>query len=159
MARWSQLPLLIELSLGKSIKRAAAHASCGLQWTLLVPTQSQSQPIRDRALFWKPSKTRVLKFFTQWNWALQRYPVRDRPSCSGASALQFPAKLCILCNCHSPAGPHSPPGLQVRLHYIRICTKKGRKARRREGDKCFFLKFLFPRRYFYSFVARHKYTS
>ena len=24
------------------------------------------------------------------------------------------------------------------MHYIGICTKKGRKARRREGDKCFF---------------------
>ncbi len=33
--------------------------------------------------------------------------------------------------------PHGPHELQVRLHYIRICTKKGRKARRREGDKCF----------------------
>jgi RHH-type rel operon transcriptional repressor/antitoxin RelB len=28
------------------------------------------------------------------------------------------------------------------LHYIRICTKKGHKARRREGDKCFFRRFF-----------------
>ena len=28
------------------------------------------------------------------------------------------------------------------------CTKKGHKARRREGDKCFFLKFFFLARIF-----------
>ena len=40
-----------------------------------------------------------------------------------------------------PAEAHGPPRLQVRLHYIWICTKKGRKARRREGDKCFLKSF------------------
>jgi hypothetical protein len=29
------------------------------------------------------------------------------------------------------------------LHYIQICTKNGRKARRREGDKCFFGQIFF----------------
>lgn len=56
--------------------------------------------------------------------------------------LHFSSKPFILCNGHSPAEPNGPPGLQVRLHYIRIRTKKGRKARRREGDKCFFQSFF-----------------
>ncbi|VVO04071.1 hypothetical protein PS710_02904 [Pseudomonas fluorescens] len=75
-------------------------------------------------------------------------PVRDRPEDRCASALHFPSKLCTLCNGRSLAEPHSPPGLQVRLHYCRICTKKGHKARRWERDKCFFSCFFLARRFF-----------
>ena len=64
------------------------------------------------------------------------------------SALQIFSKLCILCNGRSPAEAHGPPGLQIRLHYIRTCTKKGRKARRREGDKCFFFVIFLPAAFF-----------
>ena len=48
-------------------------------------------------------------------------------------------------NCEITDPLQSPPGpleLQVLLHYIPLCTKKGRKPRRREGDKCFFICFF-----------------
>lgn len=38
--------------------------------------------------------------------------------------------------------PQGSLGSQARLHYIRICIKKGRRARRREGDKCFFIEIF-----------------
>ena len=69
---------------------------------------------------------------------VHRYPVRNLSEYRCATALHIPSKLSTLCNGRSPAEPHGPPGLQVCLHYIRICTKKRLKARRREGDKCFF---------------------
>ena len=102
-----------------------------------------SIPARKRSCtFLKTHRNPRFKSFRPMNPGTSPLRLRVRSEHRRATALHFSSKLCILCNCRSPAEPHGPPGLQVRLHYIRICTKKGRKARRREGDKCFFVLFF-----------------
>ena len=131
----------------QSTKHTTTPTRRDLQGIQPLTGSGQFRAQRDRARFWKSTENHAFKFYAQWNRALHQYPVLDRPSRRCASALHSPTKLCILCNCRSPAEPHGPPGLQVRLHYTRIFTKKWRKARRREGDKCFLgwfiLHFLF----------------
>ncbi len=60
-----------------------------------------------------------------------------------ATPLHFFAKPCIACNRYSIHSPRSRPGQGQWLHCSGLCTKKGRKARRREGDKWFFACFFF----------------
>lgn len=54
-----------------------------------------------------------------------------------ATPLHFFAKPCTACNRYNTHSPRSRPGQDRWLHCSGLCTKKGRKARRREGDKCF----------------------
>ena len=105
--------------------------------------RTPSIPARKRScLFLKSHRNPRFKSFRPMNPGTSPLRLRVRSERRRATALHFSSKLCILCNWRSPAEPHGPPGLQVRLHYIRICTKKGHKARRREGDKCFFRCFF-----------------
>ncbi|MFL1551675.1 hypothetical protein ACI77I_21710 [Pseudomonas sp. D47] len=67
---------------------------------------------------------------------------QERPVAS-AMACHFSSKRCTKCNGPSAAKPRSGPGLEPCLHYLRICTKNSREARRREGDKCFFVQIFF----------------
>ena len=62
-----------------------------------------------------------------------------------AKPLHFVAKTCTSCNCQVRYGPRSGLGRRMRLHQPRVCKKKRYKARRREGDKCFFVQFFLAR--------------
>lgn len=118
-----------------ALRSARTHASSGIQ------------SIREKA---KPSDKRSK--ITACNFENVRiecspiFPL-GKPGMSGlrTSALSrgalcnrvaiFPSKVCKPCNARSPAEPRGPRGLQDLLPSLRICTKKGHKARRREGDK------------------------
>lgn len=73
---------------------------------------------------------------------LPALPLLNRPAAPLCNRAAFPFKTLHKMKLPIACGAPRPAWLQVRLHYIRFCTKKGHKARRREGDKCFFRCFF-----------------
>ena len=97
---------------------------------------------------WKITPFLGFPIFTQAGLAFELRPLLHRFVARCARCLHFSAQACTSCNCRSPAQPHGWPGVEYCFHRSWVCTKNARKARRREGDKCFSFAFFIPEQIF-----------